>query len=162
MALLARGGTLGILQESTPAERDALYSLAHGSYTQARYGQALPLFAHLVMLDHHERRYLFGLAATLQMMGRHAEALPHYIAATVLGLHDPEPPMRCGECLQAMGRVAEAKESFELALSLCVRPAHGHLRARSLLLLNSLLKSPPKSVPDEPRHNVDKGAEAPA
>lgn len=145
-ALLAKGGTLGILQDSTPAERDALYTLAHGRYAQARYDQALPLFAHLVMLDHLEHRYLFGLGATLQMMGRHTEALPHYVAATVLVLDDPEPAMRCGECLQAMHRIDEAIESFELALLLCVRPAHAHLRARCLLTLQAL-KNPLHSQP---------------
>jgi type III secretion system low calcium response chaperone LcrH/SycD len=137
-AALAQGGTLGAMQDITQSERDALYAVAYGMYGQARYEQALPLFAHLVILDHMERRYLFALAATLQVLGRHDEALPHYIAAMVLGFDDPEPAMRTGECLSALEKFAEAQESFELALSLCKTPSHARVRSRCSASLLSL------------------------
>jgi type III secretion system low calcium response chaperone LcrH/SycD len=137
-SMLAQGGTLGAMQDITPAERDALYAVAYGMYGQARYEQALPLFAHLVILDHLERRYLLALASTLQVLGRHEEALPHYIAAMVLGFDDPEPAMRTGECLRALEKFAEAQESFELALSLCKAPSHAQVQARCSASLLSL------------------------
>lgn len=106
--------------------QEAAYHLAYTFYTQAKYAEAMRIFAFLLTSNHADRRFHNGFAACLQMQGRHQDAMKYYGIASMLDLTDPEPPLHTAECHLALGNRAEARQSLDYALTQA--RAHAHHR----------------------------------
>lgn len=128
LRVFTRGGTLGGLAGLEPQELEALYAYGLGYYQQARYADALKVFARLVALRHGEPRYLNALAASHQMLGQHAQAVHFYGLSQLLDKKDPTPTFHTATSLLALGLVEEAID----ALDLVVRQCEGHDDRRAL------------------------------
>lgn len=133
--MLADGGTLGGLFELSADELDAVYAFGLGYYGQARYRDALKVFARLVALRHGEPRYLNALAATHQMLGRHERAVHYWGVSQLLDPSDPLPTFHTAQSLLALGLVDDALDALDITLQQCRRdPGHQALQARAASL----------------------------
>jgi type III secretion system low calcium response chaperone LcrH/SycD len=116
MDLLSSGCTLAEALGHTVESVETVHYLAYTFYSQAKYDQAMRLFAYLLTTNHVDRRYYSGFAACMHKLNRHEEALKYYGIASVLDLTDPEPVMHCAECFMALGNVPKARFSLDYAL----------------------------------------------
>jgi type III secretion system low calcium response chaperone LcrH/SycD len=114
---LMSGQTLAQALGHTVESVETVYYLAYTFYGQAKYEQAMRLFAYLMTTNHIDRRYYCGFAACMQKLKRHEEAIKYYGFASVLDATDPEPPMRCAECFMALGDIAKARQGLDYALT---------------------------------------------
>lgn len=114
---LASGKPLGPLMGQTVKSQEALYYVAHLLYTQARYVDSMRIFAHLLAIDHTDRRYHNGFAACHHMQRNYLQALKFYGIASALDLTDPEPVIHIAECHLALGNRAEARAAMEYGLA---------------------------------------------
>jgi type III secretion system low calcium response chaperone LcrH/SycD len=137
-SVLREGGVLGDMFGMPAGSRETLYAMAHDTYARGNYERARQLFAQLALYDHGDPRYMKGLAATTQMLGNYEQALRMYAVVAAMDATDPGPVMHAGDCLKAMGRRAEAAESFDVALSMCCRPAHEAIKRRCERLLEDM------------------------
>ncbi|WP_374608487.1 SycD/LcrH family type III secretion system chaperone [Diaphorobacter nitroreducens] len=149
MAHLGRGGVIGDLLDMNELQYEALYTVGHDLYTQARYEEASKLFGFLVMHNHLERRFIMAYAAALQMARDYANAISLYTFASVLDLGDPLPGFHTAECLIGLGMRNEAREGLAIVLREC-GDGHADLRARAQALLD-LLSVP---LPTQPQENA--------
>ncbi|MET4580094.1 SycD/LcrH family type III secretion system chaperone [Ottowia thiooxydans] len=115
---LGEGGSLGDAMDIPVAQREALYQVGHGFYTQARYQEAFKVFSMLVIYDHLNPRYLMALAGAAQMQGLYEDALQHYSTAALTMEDDPTPLIHSADCLMALGRTDLAQETLGLAIEL--------------------------------------------
>ncbi len=139
---IAQGGTLDTLLERGDCDDEAVYSVGHQFYRQARYEDALRVFAWLVMRNNLERRFIYALAACLQMLGRHESAIQHYLNASLLNPDDPLAVFHACECLIALGRVAQAREGLVLVLELSRTPEHESIRKKGEGLIELIDRQP--------------------
>ncbi|MES3002902.1 MAG: SycD/LcrH family type III secretion system chaperone [Pseudomonadota bacterium] len=114
--LLSSGNTLSGLLGRSEKSQEALYHVAYVFYGQAKYTEAMRMFAFLLANNHLDRRFYMGFAGCMQMLDRHEEALKYYGIASLLDLTDPLPPMHMAECHIAMGQRDKARESLEYGL----------------------------------------------
>jgi type III secretion system low calcium response chaperone LcrH/SycD len=121
LRLFGQGGTLGGLYGLSSQELEALYAFGLGYYRQARYGDALKVFAQLVSLKHGETKYLNALAATHQMLGHHPQAIHHWGVSQLLDATDPLPTFHTANSLLAMGEVGDALDALALVITQCQR-----------------------------------------
>lgn len=119
---IRQGGTIGQMLNITPDECEALYTVGHNLYQQARYSEAFKVFSRLVMYDHLNDRYLMALAGAAQLLERYEDALHNYATVTLMRLDDPTPIFHSAECLIAMSRLDEAVETLELILEMDPEP----------------------------------------
>jgi type III secretion system low calcium response chaperone LcrH/SycD len=120
---LLSGNTLNAALGQSAESEEALYGVGYTFYNQAKYKEAMRIFAYLLTTNHLDRRYYQGFAACLQMQRRHADALKYFGIASMLDLTDPEPVMHSAECYLALGDRAQARLSLEYALT----QARGHV-----------------------------------
>lgn len=134
---LAAGGTVGTLCGYRPEQLEGAYGYARALYEEARYAEALSLFAFLSFNDHLEPRYLWGLGGCAQMLGRHDEAMQSYGMLVAMDMSDPAPLYRIAECLLALGRRDEARETLDIVLAFADEDsaAHHALRRRADALI---------------------------
>lgn len=144
-----QGGTIGQMLDITPDECEALYTVGHNLYQQARYSEAFKIFSRLVTYDHLNDRYLMALAGSAQLLGRYDDALHYYATVTLMRLDDPTPLFHCAECLFAMTRLNEAIETLELALEMDPDPDSTHVITQRIRALLPLLR---KRVHDHDTH----------
>jgi type III secretion system low calcium response chaperone LcrH/SycD len=114
---LKSGQTLGPVMGCSLEVQEALYHRGHTLYNQAKYDEAMRVFAYLMMANHVDRRYYNGFAACLQMQRRYSDAIKYYGVASVLMLTDPQPAMHMAECHLALGDHAQARTSIDYALT---------------------------------------------
>jgi type III secretion system low calcium response chaperone LcrH/SycD len=117
---------------------EPLYTVAHHLFGQARYDDALRLFAILVTLNACDARFQNGMGACKQMQHRLDEAMQHYAVATLLDMTDPQPLLHWAECLLSLGQRGEALEKLHFALGhVEAFPRHASLgpRVRGLIAL---------------------------
>jgi type III secretion system low calcium response chaperone LcrH/SycD len=114
---LRSGQTLGPVMGCSLEVQEALYHRGHTLYNQAKYDEAMRVFAYLMMANHVDRRYYTGFAACLQMQRRFRDAIKYYGVASVLMLTDPQPAMHMAECHLALGDYAQARTSIDYALT---------------------------------------------
>lgn len=134
----AAGGTLGDLHGMEDRDYEAMYAVAHGMYSQERYGDAQKLFNFLVACNPFDRRFHQALASSLQMTGDYEQAISYYSMASVMDMKDPVPTFHTAECLAALGRVTEAREALQIVIEQSSSPAHAPLRQRASGLLELL------------------------
>lgn len=135
---LNSGGAIGDLLEVPLIQRDALYQLGHGYYTNSRYEEAFQIFSLLVTYEHLNERYLMALAGAAQMLGKYKEALQHYYTATALMIEDPRPVFFSAECLLALGEHNFGIETLEMAIEMAKeKPSESALLARAQGLLDA-------------------------
>lgn len=134
-AVLADGG-LGRLAGCSDQDCESLYAMGYSLYSQARYADAMRIFALLVMLRSLEHRFICALASCLQMMGRHADAINHYATALTVDAEDPAPLLHTSECLVALGHLAHARECLDVIREEYVRESFPEIfrKADRLLL----------------------------
>jgi type III secretion system low calcium response chaperone LcrH/SycD len=113
---LMSGRTLGEAMGCSLQSQETLYHVAYTFYSQAKYPEAMRVFAFLLAANHMDRRFFNGFAACLHMQRRHEDALKYYGAASVLDLTDPEPAMHSAECHLALGNIEQARTSLDYAL----------------------------------------------
>ncbi|MGI4982188.1 MAG: SycD/LcrH family type III secretion system chaperone [Janthinobacterium lividum] len=137
---LAGGGTVGALLGYPPEQLEAAYGYARALYEEARYEDALSLFAFLSFNDHLAPRYHWGLGACAQMLGRHEEAMQAYGMLVAMDMSDPAPIYRIAECLLALGRRDEARETLDVVVALADEDTAEHraLRRRAQAMLTLL------------------------
>lgn len=114
--LLISGNTLSSLLGRSEKSQEALYHVAYVFYGQAKYTEAMRMFAYLLANNHLDRRFYMGFAGCMHMLDRHEEALKYYGIASLLDLTDPLPAMHMAECHIALGRHGQARESLEYGL----------------------------------------------
>jgi type III secretion system low calcium response chaperone LcrH/SycD len=114
---LMSGRTLGEAMGCSLQSQETLYHVAYTFYNQAKYPEAMRVFAYLLAANHLDRRFFKGFAACLHMQRRHEEALKYYGAASMLDLTDPEPAMHSAECHLALGGIEQARASLDYAMS---------------------------------------------
>jgi type III secretion system low calcium response chaperone LcrH/SycD len=114
---LKSGQTLGTIMGCSLEVQEAIYHRGHTLYNQAKYDDAMRVFAYLMMANHVDRRYYIGFAACLQMQRRYTDAIKYYGVASVLKLTDPEPPMHMAECHLALGDAAQAATALDYAIT---------------------------------------------
>jgi type III secretion system low calcium response chaperone LcrH/SycD len=114
---LSCGETLAEALGCSVKTQEGLYYLAYTFYNQAKYDDAMRVFAYLMTANHVDRRYHSGFGACLHMQQRYREALRHYAAASMLDLTDPGPVMHSAECYLALGDKAQARSSLAYALA---------------------------------------------
>jgi type III secretion system low calcium response chaperone LcrH/SycD len=119
---LMSGQTLSTVLGHSLKAQEALYHLAYTLYGQAKYEEAMRMFAYLLTLNHVDRRFFSGLAACLQMQRRYQDALKYHGMASMLDLTDPEPVIHSAECHLALGDRAQARTALAYALD----QARGH------------------------------------
>lgn len=141
---IVQGGSLDSLIREDGCDDEAAYAVGHRFYRQARYEDALRIFALLVMRNNLERRFICALAACLQMLGRHESAIQHYLNAAMMDPDDPVVLLQTCECLIAIGRVAQAREGLILVLELSRDEAHESIRKKGEALIELIDK---KSLP---------------
>lgn len=145
---LLHGGVAGDLLDMGPAEYEAMYAIGHQLYVSGRYADAVDMFSHLTMHNHHERRYFMAYGAALQMSGDCASAITVYTLVSLMDLRDPLPAFHTCECLIQLGMKQEAREGLAMVIHQC---DDGHAetrdRARALLALLSAQHTgnPPES-----------------
>lgn len=115
---MQQGETIGDTLDITPRECEALYTIGHTLYGQARYSEAFRIFSLLVMFNHLDDRYLMALASAAQSLGRYKDALHNYAAVALMRLDDPAPLFHSAECLIALSHFDEAIETLELILDI--------------------------------------------
>jgi type III secretion system low calcium response chaperone LcrH/SycD len=119
---LAQGKALGPAMGHSVGSLEALYHLAYSLYNQAKYLDAMRIFAYLLKANHMDRRFFNGLAACMHMRHNYPEAIKYYHMASVLDLTDPEAPMHMAECHLALGDLAQARNCLDYGLT----QARGH------------------------------------
>jgi len=121
-------------------ELEAVYTVAHGFYTNGQYGDALDVFRFLCMHRHMDARYWFGLGAAAQMQEQHSIAVHAYRTCLMLNLEDAQPPLRAAECYSIMGELDQMQLSLEAALEVAAQfPANNAAHAaRAQLMLDRL------------------------
>lgn len=145
--MLADGGTLGTLMGLAADELEALYAMGLGYYQQARYAEAMKVFARLVAFSHAEPRYLNALAAAQQMLGRHEQAIHYWGVSQLLDSSDPVPTFHTAESLLALGHVDDALDALDLVQRQCRRQQrHPALLARAEAL-QALVRSKARATP---------------
>ena len=136
---LAAGNSVGDAMNISPEQREALYQLGHGFYSQARFEDAFSVFSLLVIYEHMNERYLMALAGAAQMLGKYKDALQHYSTAALLMVNDPRPIFFSGECLIALGNFELAAESLSLVTEIADdSSAQQALKSRANILLASI------------------------
>ena len=121
-------------------ELEAVYTVAHGFYTNSQYRDALDVFRFLCMHRHMDARFWFGLGAAAQMEKQHSIAVQAYRTCLMLNLEDAQPPLRAAECYSALGEREEMRLSLEAALEVAAQfPANNAAHAaRAQLILDKL------------------------
>ena len=132
LRMFAGGGTLAGLYGLSEHELDALDAFGLGYYQQARYADAMKVFARLVTMRHGEPRYLNALAAAHQMLGEHERAVHYWGVSQLLDPSDPVPTFHTAHSLLALGLVDDALDALEITLQQSARqPGHAPLHARA-------------------------------
>lgn len=132
--LFSQGGTLGFAQNYDDADYEALYTMGHNLYAQARYQDAVRIFSFLVMQNHLEPRYMNAYASSQQMVGNYLEAIKLYSIASLMDMSDPLPTFHTAECMLALNMVTEAQEALAFVLSQSDAPQYAELKARALAM----------------------------
>ncbi|WP_048439656.1 hypothetical protein [Caenimonas sp. SL110] len=116
LAYLISGQTLeALVGDKLPSPR-ALYAAAYDLYNEGKFEEALPIFLHLIIVNHVDKRYYDGAGSCLQKLGRFKDALTYHGVSTLLDLTDPLPAMRSAECNLALGNRELARENLEHAI----------------------------------------------
>lgn len=145
---LAAGNSVGDAINVSSEQREALYQLGHGFYSQARFEDAFSVFSLLVIYEHMNERYLLALAGAAQMLGKYKDALQHYSTAALLLVNDPKPVFFSAECLIALGNFELATESLNLVIEIADdTPAQQALKSRARVLLESISGKTKKTAP---------------
>jgi type III secretion system low calcium response chaperone LcrH/SycD len=119
-------------------EQEALYATAYGYYGQARYLEALQIFATLLREDLAEARYFKGIAACYQMLGDHENAAAYFGFTYFLNPRDPSSVCHIAQCLLAIGHVEDAREAFNEFIEKSIEvPACSDLRKYAYKVLDS-------------------------
>lgn len=135
---LGSGGMLGDFAGLDAHDYEAVYSLGHNFYAQAKYPEAMRIFGYLVLNQHLERRFVNAYASSLQMVGGYKDAIDYYGIAYAMDPRDSAPTFHACECLIAMGKTAEAMEGLALVIAVCTAPEQSELRERAQALLDLL------------------------
>lgn len=139
-AALTGGATLGSLIGYSEQEYEAVYTLGHNLYSQARYDDAIKVFAFLIMNNPLEMRFVNAFAACQQMLKRFDEAIAYYSLASVMDMQDPRPTFHTAECLIALGRLKEASAALGFVIAQSERSQRPALKLRAQTLLDLLGK----------------------
>lgn len=139
---LTSGVTMGSIFGYSDQEYEAVYTLGHNLYRQARYEDALKVFSFLVMNNPMEIRFVNAFAACRQMLKHFDEAIAFYSLASVMDMKDPRPTFHTAECLIALGRLKEAAEALNFVIAQSERGGQPALQLRAQTLLDLLKKSP--------------------
>ena len=115
--LIMAGGTVGDTLNYTTQDYEALYTVGHSYYQQARYEDAFKVFAFLMVHNHLEVRFIMAYAASLQMLQKWNEAIHNYSLASALDMMNPQPVLHVCECLIGLEQYAQAREGLELVLA---------------------------------------------
>lgn len=146
---LLSGPALSAKMRHSPQGLEAIYHIAFNLYGQAKYPEAMRIFAYLLTCNHLDRRFHSGFAACLHMQRQHRDAIRYYHQASMLDMTDPEPPMRMAECRLALGEHDEARTAINWGLTQARGvPAHAAYVARfeaMLALLDAASKAPATS-----------------
>jgi len=136
--VLSNGGTLGEILDYTERDYEAVYTLGHGFYKNARYLDAAKAFGFLVIHNPYERRFVGAYAGALQMLKRYEDAITYHSLASVMDLSDPVPTFHTAECLMALGQATDAKQALGYVLAQCTLPERAALKGRAQALLELL------------------------
>src|SRR4051794_10997686 len=76
--------TLGTGWGTKVKTQETIYRLGYNLYEQAKYEDAMRIFAFLMTANHLDRRFYLGFAACMHMQQRHQDALKYYGMASML------------------------------------------------------------------------------
>ena len=117
------------------ADTQSWFEMGYGHFEQARYQDALRIFALLVMARPGDARSLAALGASHQMLGQHDRAVQYLGIAQLIEPANPLPTFHFARSLIALGAVEEAAEALDIVIAQTDGVAsHGPLCARARMM----------------------------
>ncbi len=132
-----KGANLGALAGVTDEQREAIYSIGHFQYSNAKYADAYKIFQLLVFLDSLDRRAVKALGSCSKMLKKYEEAIQFLGIALLMEPEDPTSGIQIAECLIALG---DKKKAIEILKT--IQTEFGKIKRfeRNTKKVNSLLE----------------------
>lgn len=134
--------------EFTDQMMEDLYQMAYHLYNSGKFGQALDIFRHLMILDFKSYRYALGTAACCHQMEDYPAALLAYTTAFLNEVNNPVPLYHGAECLMELEEWKTADNFCEKVILIAGdRPEYAHMKESAKMLRKGLqTKLTPKGV----------------
>jgi type III secretion system low calcium response chaperone LcrH/SycD len=132
---LTQGATFKELKGISDEELEAVYTVGHNLFTNAKYEEAENTFRLLCFLDHLSKKFWLGLGACRKARQDYLGAIDAFGLAGIMDLKDPRAALQSAECHILMGNPGAAVSAYNAVLKYSTDPA---ARGRAELMLKTI------------------------